>query len=339
MSINDIALDITAQEYRDLPALSYSLLSAYDRMGYASVIAEPEPPSPQMTFGSAVDCLVTEGEEAFKDRYVAADDMPSPSEKSVIDSLLQSDPGVPFLALVSDTELLAAADAVGYQTRFKPETRVSKLRQEGARYYALMMKGRTRVILSQEDYDDVIALAQAFKESPLTGKYFSEGDGVELLFQVKLLGTEKISKLPFKGMLDMVRIDHGLKEIQVCDIKTTVCVYNFTESFWKWRYYIQAAMYQELMLQTLYKAYEEYRGYVLKPFVFLAADRRLKKPVPFLWQSPERVTDPYGTERESWKDLLVKANWAVTHREEGMPEDWEDSVRRCGAVTIRNGFA
>ena len=65
------ALNISEQEYRSLPYLSYSKIAKYEREGFMGYLAlDDDESSPSLTFGSAVDCLLTEGKIAFENNYV-----------------------------------------------------------------------------------------------------------------------------------------------------------------------------------------------------------------------------------------------------------------------------
>ena len=73
-SFKDISLDITEEEYRADPALSYSLLAKYERGGFNSIpTLFDKVESPSLTLGSAVDSIITGGTEEFESRFFIAD--------------------------------------------------------------------------------------------------------------------------------------------------------------------------------------------------------------------------------------------------------------------------
>ena len=66
MTLKEAGLNLPEEEYRKYPGLSYSMLSRYDREGYECVDTLFEPLiTPSLSFGSMVDCLLTQGKEAF----------------------------------------------------------------------------------------------------------------------------------------------------------------------------------------------------------------------------------------------------------------------------------
>ena len=62
--LKDISWNVTEEEYRADPALSYSTLAKYERGGFNSIpTLFDKVESPSLTLGSAVDSLITGGEE------------------------------------------------------------------------------------------------------------------------------------------------------------------------------------------------------------------------------------------------------------------------------------
>ena len=65
-SLYDISWQVSEKEYRADPALSYSTLARYEREGFNNLdklFDRLETPS--LTFGSAVDSIITGGQEEF----------------------------------------------------------------------------------------------------------------------------------------------------------------------------------------------------------------------------------------------------------------------------------
>ena len=72
-SLRDISWQVTEPEYRADPALSYSTLSRYEREGFNNLDKLFERiESPSLTFGSAVDTLLTGSEEEFNEQFFVA---------------------------------------------------------------------------------------------------------------------------------------------------------------------------------------------------------------------------------------------------------------------------
>ena len=78
-SLYDISWQVSEKEYRADPALSYSTLARYEREGFNNLdklFDRLETPS--LTFGSAVDSIITGGQEEFDERFMVAEFPPTP---------------------------------------------------------------------------------------------------------------------------------------------------------------------------------------------------------------------------------------------------------------------
>ena len=72
-SLKDISWQVSEEEYRADPALSYSTLAKYEREGFNGLphlFDKLETPS--LTFGSAVDAIITGGRKEFDDKFIVA---------------------------------------------------------------------------------------------------------------------------------------------------------------------------------------------------------------------------------------------------------------------------
>ena len=89
----DISWQVEEDEYRKDSALSYSTLARYERTGFnglSSLFDHLETPS--LSFGSAVDSIITGGEEEFKERFVVATGkMPEESVMKIVKFLYKTD--------------------------------------------------------------------------------------------------------------------------------------------------------------------------------------------------------------------------------------------------------
>ena len=72
-SLKSLALNITEEEYRQMPELSYSTLAKYERGGFSSIkTLFDKVESPSLLFGSCVDTYITDGVDAVNDRFMVA---------------------------------------------------------------------------------------------------------------------------------------------------------------------------------------------------------------------------------------------------------------------------
>ena len=73
-SLKEISWDVSEDTYRKDPALSYSTLAKFEREGFNKLDSLFDHiDTPSLTFGSAVDSIITGGEEEFNARFMVAE--------------------------------------------------------------------------------------------------------------------------------------------------------------------------------------------------------------------------------------------------------------------------
>ena len=73
-TLYDISWQVTEPEYRADPALSYSTLAKFAREGFNNLdTLFDKIETPSLTFGSAVDALITGGQEEFDKNFMVAE--------------------------------------------------------------------------------------------------------------------------------------------------------------------------------------------------------------------------------------------------------------------------
>ena len=126
-SFKEISWLVSEEEYRKDTALSYSTLAKYNREGFNGLHKLFDRiDTPSLTFGSAVDSIITGGKEEFEDRFMVADfpDIPD-SIVAIVKYLHKLDNGVSrSINGIPDYNIIAATEAFKYQLNWKPETRV-----------------------------------------------------------------------------------------------------------------------------------------------------------------------------------------------------------------------
>ena len=73
-SFKDISWDVSEETYRKDTALSYSTLARYEKTGFDGLKnLFDKIDTPALTFGSAVDSIITGGQEEFDSRFIVAE--------------------------------------------------------------------------------------------------------------------------------------------------------------------------------------------------------------------------------------------------------------------------
>lgn len=344
MNLKDVGLNLSESDYRKIPCLSYSALSTYDREGYSCVQTIYEPIStPSLTFGSMVDTLVTQGEEAFNNMFVATD-TPNVSDSLIaIVTTLVNERAEPQFALVPDDVVLQAANNMAWQSRWKDTTRIEKIRKEGSAYYNFMKQNVRKQIVSKNDMEDAMHAATVLKAHVFTTQFFTGNPltNTERIYQWQSKMTDPVTGIDFKGMLDLIVIDHTRKTITPCDLKTTKSIYSFEDSFYKYRYYLQAKMYYDLLrnaVAELDKQDSELKGYSIEDYRFIAIDRNTFTPIVVKWEPTDYVKDPYGHVRKPYRQLLRELSWSLKNKDLNLPKDWYDAMESDGEITFNNYY-
>lgn len=287
-SFKSIFWDIPEKEYRKDPALSQSTISSFERGGFgclSTLFEHVETPS--LAFGSAVDCLITDGEKAFSERFYISD-MPKikPSAEPVVKQLYeQFHNSYTNINDIPDTELMPVISLNGYManTNWGTQAKCKTIRTEGAQYYQTMFMAGNKTILSQDVYNKVFTCVRALKDSEQTKQYFRDNDpfsGIERCYQMKFKG--KLGRIDYRGMSDLLVVNHKDKYVIPCDLKTSSGrEYDFPSHFLKWRYDIQARLYWRLIRQTMDKD-DYFKDFQLLDFRFIVVNN-IDNPVPLVW--------------------------------------------------------
>lgn len=285
-SIKEIFWDIPEPEYRKDPALSQSTLSTFERRGFECIDTLFERvESPSLTFGSAVDAIITGGDKEFHDRFFVSD-IPTlkPSVEPVVKKIFEMfHNSYTNINDILDSEIMPIISECKYQPNWKSETRCKSVKQEGAAYYQTMFMAGDKEILSQDTYNRVFACVRALKDSEQTKQYFADNDpfsDIERVYQQKFKGT--LGGVTYRGMADLLVVNHKQKAVLPCDLKTSSGrEYDFPEHFMQWHYQIQARLYWRLIRQIMDKD-PYFKDFDLKEFRFIVVNN-IDNPVPVVW--------------------------------------------------------
>ena len=128
-SLKEISWQVSEKEYRQDPALSYSLLAKYEREGFNSLPHLFDKIStPSLTFGSAVDSLITGGKAEFEDRFIAAE-FPSIPESIVVivkDLFNMYNKSYTTINEIPNNIIIEYAAKYAFQLNYRPETKIGR---------------------------------------------------------------------------------------------------------------------------------------------------------------------------------------------------------------------
>lgn len=297
-SLRDISWQVSEEEYRADPALSYSTLARYEREGFNNLdklFDRIETPS--LTFGSAVDSIITGEQEEFDERFMVAEfpSMPDSIVK-IIKSLYKQYAGTyRSLLNIPDNSIIRETEDQNYQMNWKPETRAKVIREKGTDYYNLLFVAGDRCIIDTQTYQDVVNAVRVLKESSSTKLYFADDNpfepDIERLYQLKFKG--EFDGITYRNMADLIIVNHKEKWVKPVDLKTSSHTeWDFYKSFVDWRYDIQARLYWSIIRQNMDKD-EYFKDFKLLDYDFIVVNKRTLTPL--VWNCP--FTQAQGTLR------------------------------------------
>ena len=321
-SLADIAWNVTEEVYRADPAYSYSTIAKFDREGFEKIDSLfDKVESPSLLFGSCVDTLLTDGQEAFDARFFVADfpDIPDNIKKMVNELFVLYSDAYPSLLEIPDKYIIPITESNDYQKNWKPETRAKVIKEKGSEYYNLLYLAGNKTVITSTLYTDVLACIEELKTSEATKWYFQEDDpfddSIERLYQLKFKG--EYEGIQLRCMADLIIVDHKNKVIIPCDLKTSYKEeYNFFKSFVDWRYNIQAQLYWEILRQNLDKD-PYFKDFKLADYRFIVVCNRTRNPLVWEYYDTQRETDMvYGKDRQiklrNWRRVVEDLHYYLT---------------------------
>lgn len=242
-SLYDISWQVTEPEYRADSALSYSTLARYEREGFNNLdklFTRVE--SPSLTFGSAVDTLMTGSEEEFNQNFMVAELTAPPSDtlvlivKRLFDSFKDKYHAIKD---IPNDDLLMCIDDIQWNNHWLPATRVKKIKEDCAGYYGLLYLADGKTILSSNTYNDVVNTVDKLKSADSTRFYFEPNNvfdnTIERFYQLKFKYT--FNDVDYRCMADLIIVFHDAKVVVPVDLKTSSKYeWDFYKSFLDWRY-------------------------------------------------------------------------------------------------------
>lgn len=291
--LNEYSWNISEEDYRKDPALSYSTLAKFEREGFNGLphlFDKLETPS--LTFGSAVDTLITDSEAAFNERFIVCDFPPVPDTiiKIIKDIFNVYGGSISSLDDVKDEVIYNVLNKYQYQLNWRPETRVKVVREKGSRYYELLSISDGKTILDSDTYTKVVAAVRALRESDATKLYFADNNpfdnNIERFYQLKWKAN--LQGITYRCMMDLAIVDNQAKTIRPIDLKTSGHnEWDFQHSFIQWNYQIQARLYYRLLKECLKST--EYANYKILDYKFIVVNKDNLKPL--VWEFPDTMAE------------------------------------------------
>lgn len=259
-------LDITEQEYRNLPCPSYSLLKRLAKNGKKALTEEVVFKNPELlTFGDLVDCMLFTPEEVEEKFYFKPIKYPTGQIKELADYVVTKYPDKDYTI----ESILQDSKDLNIFGRKKDETRITTFDIDDFwNYIDHVHEAKGKKIFSEETKEKADYACSILCTSEKSAWMFQDlPEGEEFIDQMKIVFPYIVKKL--KVMLDKTHINHNNKTIQPIDLKCTEFrLKSFPYVFVDQMYYLQATTYT-LALRWLTRNDERYKNYTVLPFKFL----------------------------------------------------------------------
>lgn len=287
-NLYDISWQVDEPTYRQDSAFSYSTLARFDREGFDKIdhlFDRIETPS--LTFGSAVDALMTGGQEEFDSQFIVAEFPPISDNLQTIAKTLFNLYSNEHRTIDSiNDEILAevGANCDFYSNPKYKNYRVKLIKENCQEYYNIMYAAQGKKVLDTETMQKIKDVVKALKESEATSWYFQPDSpfdsNIQRFYQLKFKAT--FDDINYRCMADEIIVDHENKIIYPIDLKTSGHPeWDFANSFVQWRYQIQARLYWRIIRKNL-DAHPIFKNYMLKNYRFIVVNK--ETITPLVWE-------------------------------------------------------
>jgi hypothetical protein len=278
------------EEYRKEDAISYSKLSMCARAPW-ELVQEKQPPGPAMLFGSAVDILLQPGNK-FEEEFVVLDTI-LPDKITILGKIINVLWTMQDMSVESIEVALNAVNA----KQLKIEKAIEEVEPWKQKFELLKLAQESgKKVISSEQYNAVTQVVSTLLSNPWCSEYFQETKENQVFYQLPLVF--EIDRGAYKTLPDLTIVNHTNKTVQSIDIKTTEKLYDFYESYTKYRYDIQECLHE---IGTLYYKQEFYPDYTVLPTEFLVASKN----------SPGKILRFYTEELNAF--LRVEEGWVTKY--------------------------
>ena len=302
----------------DYLKLSYSRLSDFDRNGPKALIKRSFVDNEGVRIGSLVDDLLLDSEN-YDNKYVQFDgNKPTATLGKLVDIILTEFHKIPSVEVI-----LEIINLNGFWTSQKDETKLSNFTKDldFYKYLDAMFLAKKKTLVTTKDKE----MAEGIVDVLLTHQYSKDifNNNFENIYQFKF--EVEYNELTFRGLLDILTIDHDRKEIHVIDLKTGANkALEFHSSFLKYRYYLQEAVYM-IAIEKLIDTREDLKDYKILPFKFLYISRYERIPITYV-TSPEwhknaldGFKTPSGYTYRGLNELITEVKWHLYNKVFDLP--------------------
>ena len=292
-SLKEIALQIDEPTYRKMPELSYSILSRFQSVGFDINKLQEKLSSPSLLFGSAIDALITGGQEEFDKNFMVVDLPNIPESASNCVKIIWNKYKDTYKHLkdipidILNTEL--QFNGFWPNNRYSAQARINGFFKNPVEdYYQLNYIAENKSIINTELHTQILQAVNALKISPATKDYFMEDNpwdnNTERLYQLKFRAD--LNGIGYKCMMDECVVIHDKKLIIPIDLKTSCSCKEeeFYFNFLKYHYSLQSRLYSRILRANLDKD-DYFKDFTILNYRFIFCNKDSYSPL--VWEFKE----------------------------------------------------
>ena len=331
-TLDQIALNITEEEYRNDPALSYSTLSRFSKEGFHKIdTLFDQVTSPSLQFGSVVDELITGSQDSFDEKFLVAnvniDDETNNYIKIIYDTFKDQYQHFLQIPIVQVSQLIKQ-NGFWPADKWSDNARYNGLLKKGDvnQYYEFLRESDGKTVITSEQYQDALKCVQALKTSEATRFYFADNipnHPVQRYYQLKFKFS--VNGVNYRSMLDETLVDYNNKKIYPIDLKTSSSPEDeFYKSFIKWNYQLQGRLYARNLRNNILRD-DFFKDFTVEDYTFIVINKNTL--MPLTWRFKDTFTDGtlyYGKNKQivckDPFDIGDELNYYLTHPEVKVPK-------------------
>lgn len=298
MKFKDIINFMSDDEYRGLEMPSYSLLKSLDDEGPNILINPVEKKGKALEFGTLVDILLTDPASKDDIFHTTAIEKPTSSLLVLADALIAESVATykSVKHLLDKGYVLEKAKALGLWSKMSDDKIIERFDLSiFYEYITQSIEAQGKIVLEPEVLAAAEYCANVLLTHDYTNELFKEDEGSEVLKQVPLIFKYKECKL--KGKVDLLRVNHNTKTVNIYDIKTGAELPSrFENSYLHFKYYLQALLYTIGVEYFLWS--NKLTDYKIESFQFIYISKKLKD-YPVIIDVPFKLMDTY---LDDWVD-------------------------------------
>lgn len=305
--------------------ISYSLLKSFDEYGPKALIERQSVYNKGVDFGSKLDDFISLPKNEFNEKYLIVQntldgDLFKLAQIVVNDVAINTKQFVINDAKTINTLNAIAINAELFKRIKLDDSRIKKFNtSEFYEFVDFLYENKDKEFITPDEYSKLLACQNSLYNHKSTKKYFNCSDDCEEIYQVELNNNYKNRNI--KGVLDKVIINHKEKTIQGVDLKSgSVIAKEFMSNFFKFKYYIQGAIYQELLMVN-FKNKNGLSDYTIKPFKYIYLPTfDYNNPKTFIltekWEHAawQGFATNSGYKYRGISELINEINWHIKHQ-------------------------